>query len=99
LPKTAVGAGKSVSRALSDATEVLTAAGCETPRLDAELLLSFVLGVGRERLVIDASAELESPDLDRFEQLVARREAREPSLTSSGESPSGGSRSLSTAAC
>jgi len=78
LPNTAVGAGKSVSRALSDATEVLTAAGCETPRLDAELLLAFVLGVGRERLVIDASAALDSFDLARFEELVTRREAREP---------------------
>ena len=78
MPNTAVGAGKSVSRALSDATQMLTAAGCETPRLDAELLLAFVLGVGRERLVIDASAELDSFDLARFEELVARREAREP---------------------
>ena len=75
---TAVGAGKSVSRALSEATEVLTVAGCETPRLDAELLLSFVLGVGRERLVVAAHQELGASDLERFQELVARREAREP---------------------
>ncbi|MGH2884337.1 MAG: peptide chain release factor N(5)-glutamine methyltransferase, partial [Solirubrobacteraceae bacterium] len=74
----AVGATKSVSEALSDATTVLAAAGCETPRLDAELLLSFVLGVGRERLVIDAFAELDPADLERFTAVVARREAREP---------------------
>jgi release factor glutamine methyltransferase len=78
LPDTAVGAGKSVSRALSEATEVLRAAGCETPRLDAELLLSFVLGVGRERLVIDANSELGATALERFGEVVARREAREP---------------------
>jgi release factor glutamine methyltransferase len=78
LPDTAVGAGKSVSRALSEATEVLRAAGCETPRLDAELLLSFVLGVGRERLVIDANSELDATALERFGEVVARREAREP---------------------
>jgi release factor glutamine methyltransferase len=78
LPDTAVGAGKSVSRALSEATEVLRAAGCETPRLDAELLLSFVLGVGRERLVIDANSELDATVLERFGEVVARREAREP---------------------
>jgi release factor glutamine methyltransferase len=74
----AVGATKSVSEALSGATTVLAAAGCEAPRLDAELLLSFVLGVGRERLVIDAFAELDPADLERFAAVVARREAREP---------------------
>jgi release factor glutamine methyltransferase len=74
----AVGATKSISQALSDATAALTAAGCDTPRLDAELLLSFVLGVGRERLVIDADAELDGEVLARFAEVVARREAREP---------------------
>ena len=87
MPETAVGAGKSVSQALSDATATLSAAGCETPRLDAELLLSFVLGVGRERLVIDASAELDPSDLVRFEELVARREAREPVAYILGRKP------------
>jgi release factor glutamine methyltransferase len=74
----AVGATKSISQALSDATAALTAAGCDTPRLDAELLLSFVLGVGRERLVIDADSELDGEVLARFAAVVARREAREP---------------------
>jgi len=74
----AVGATRSVSQALSDATAALAAAGCDTPRLDAELLLSFVLGVGRERLVIDAFAELDASQLERFAGVVARREAREP---------------------
>ncbi len=87
MPETAVGAGKSVSQALSDATATLSAAGCETPRLDAELLLSFVLRVGRERLVIDASAELDPSDLVRFEELVARREAREPVAYILGRKP------------
>lgn len=87
MPKTAVGAGKSVSRALSEASEVLTAAGCETPRLDAELLLSFVLGVGRERLVVDAYEELDAADLERFEQVVARRKAREPVAYILGRKP------------
>ncbi len=78
MPDAAVGAGKSVSRALSDATTTLAAAGCDTARLDAELLLSCVLGVGRERLVVDAFEELDPADLERFEALVARRETREP---------------------
>jgi release factor glutamine methyltransferase len=78
LPEAVLGAGKSVSQALSDALAALTAAGCDTPRLDAELLLASVLGVGRERLVIDAAVELDATDLERFEVVVARREAREP---------------------
>ena len=78
MPEAVLGTGKSVARALSDATSALAAAGCDTPRLDAELLLSFVLGAGRERLVIDAFLELDACSLERFAALVARREAREP---------------------
>ena len=78
MPEAVLGAGKSVSQALSDATAVLTAAGCESPRLDAELLMSFVLGVGRERLVIDAFADLDAGAAERFAAALARRQAREP---------------------
>jgi len=77
LPEATIG-GRSVARALSDAASALTAAGCDTPRLDAELLLASVLDVGRERLVIDAQVELAPATLERFGTLVARREAREP---------------------
>ena len=77
MPEATVG-GRSVAQALSDAVTVLSAAGCDTPRLDAELLLASVLDVGRERLVIDAAVELDANDLERFEAVVARREAREP---------------------
>ena len=87
MPDAVVGAGKTVSRALSDATAALAAAGCETARLDAELLLSFVLGVGRERLVVDAFEELDAADLERFDALVARREAREPVAYILGRKP------------
>ena len=87
MPDAAVGAGRSVSQALSDATPRLAAAGCETPRLDAELLLSFVLGVGRERLVIDADAVLDASVLERFAEVVARREAREPVAYIVGRKP------------
>lgn len=78
MPETVLGAGKSVSQALSDATAVLTAADCDTPRLDAELLMSYVLGVGRERLVIDAFADLDASAAERFAAALARRQAREP---------------------
>ena len=78
MPETVLGAGKSVSQALLDATAVLTAADCDTPRLDAELLMSYVLGVGRERLVIDAFADLDASAAERFAAALARRQAREP---------------------
>lgn len=71
-------AGSTVSDAIAGATATLTAAGCDAPRLDAELLLAFVLGVGRERLIVDAREELAGAAAERLAALVARREAREP---------------------
>jgi release factor glutamine methyltransferase len=67
-----------VRDALADATATLADAGCDTPRLDAELLLASALGVGRARLVLDAAAPLDPAQLDHFRRLVARRAAREP---------------------
>jgi release factor glutamine methyltransferase len=46
--------GTPVRDALDGAITAIAAAGCETPRLDAELLLAHVLGVARERLMIEA---------------------------------------------
>jgi release factor glutamine methyltransferase len=74
----AVAAGRTVSRALADATVMLAGLGCDTPRLDAELLLASVLGVDRSRLVLDAGVELDPAVVARFSELVARRGAREP---------------------
>jgi release factor glutamine methyltransferase len=71
-------AGPTVSGALADATSALAAAGCDTPRLDAELLLGSVLGVSRSRLVLDAHVVLDPSALAGFDALVARRVAREP---------------------
>ncbi|HUH14097.1 MAG TPA: peptide chain release factor N(5)-glutamine methyltransferase [Longimicrobiales bacterium] len=65
-------------RPLLEAAEArLRAAGVETPRLDAELLLAGVLGVGRMALVLHAPR----PDPGAraaFERALARRAAREP---------------------
>jgi release factor glutamine methyltransferase len=44
--------GTPVRDALDGAITAIAAAGCETPRLDAELLLAHALGVSRERLFI-----------------------------------------------
>jgi release factor glutamine methyltransferase len=56
----------------------LAEAGCESPRLDVELLLASVLRCDRARLVVDARAPVDSAALQRFEALMKRRAAREP---------------------
>lgn len=67
-----------VGGCLALATARLGAAGCETPRLDAEVLLGSVLDVDRARLVIDRRDRVSAEALDAFEALLVRREAREP---------------------
>ena len=58
----------------------LAGTGSDTPRLDAELLLCEALGDGwsRARLVTAARSPLEHATLARLENLLARRQAREP---------------------
>jgi release factor glutamine methyltransferase len=61
------------AEALAAATRVLAAAGCATPRLDAEVLLAHSLGVSRADLL---TGDLEAPE--EFALLVERRREREP---------------------
>lgn len=68
----------SLGDAVRAATQRLAGAGVDSPRLDAELLLGSVLGVGRERLVLDRDADLADEAALRFAELVDRRVAREP---------------------
>ena len=68
----------SIGDALADASERLAGAGCDTPRLDAELLLASALGVERARLVIDGEDPVSHDALVRFDALLARRLQREP---------------------
>jgi release factor glutamine methyltransferase len=63
---------------LGSAAARLAEAGCDSPRLDAELLLADSVGAPRLRLLMDAEAVVDPPAGDRFEELVGRREAREP---------------------
>lgn len=71
-------AGVPVRDALDGAVTAISAAGCETPRLDAELLLAHALGVGRERLLID-DLEVTGPAVRVFQDFVRRRSVqREP---------------------
>ena len=68
----------SVREALVRAAGVLSEAGCEAPRLDAELLLAFALGCDRAELVLRVREPLGAFVQARFEELLARRVAREP---------------------
>jgi release factor glutamine methyltransferase len=68
----------SVRDALGAATDALQAAGVESPRLDAELLLAEATGRGRAELVADGRAEV-APGAGRlFGEMVRRRLRREP---------------------
>jgi release factor glutamine methyltransferase len=71
-------ATESWSASLARATAALAAAGCEAPRLDAELLLAAALGVERTALYITPGAELEPTARSRYQELLARRLRREP---------------------
>jgi release factor glutamine methyltransferase len=63
---------------LAVATESLSEVGCDTPRLDAELLLAHVLGVDRAQLVMRADEEASGDDRTRYLALLTRRVKREP---------------------
>jgi release factor glutamine methyltransferase len=78
-PSATVPASATVGRALADASGRIAAAGSDSPRLDAELLLGHVLGASREQLLFAASRPLDSGALEAFEQAVCRRaREREP---------------------
>lgn len=71
--------GTPVREALHSATIALGAAGCDTPRLDAELLLADALGVRREQLVLEPDAEVAGEPARRYREHVRRRSVeREP---------------------
>jgi release factor glutamine methyltransferase len=67
-----------VRDALDSAVIALTAAGCDTPRLDAEVLLADVLGVERAALVAHPERPLEPAEARRFQGAARRRREREP---------------------
>jgi release factor glutamine methyltransferase len=73
----AVTAG-SVREALGGASEALAAAGIETPRLDAEVLLAEATGWERARLAAEPEAGVPAGAGRRFGEMVRRRLRREP---------------------
>jgi release factor glutamine methyltransferase len=74
---TAAAVAGTVREALAAAAERLTAAGCDTPGLDAAVLLSHALGLP-EDLILEPRAPLSEADARRFAELVDRRARREP---------------------
>ncbi|MHB1538138.1 MAG: peptide chain release factor N(5)-glutamine methyltransferase, partial [Solirubrobacteraceae bacterium] len=65
--------------ALQGAITAFAAAGCQTPQLDAEVLLCHALGVPRERLLLDRELEVAGDAVHRFRDAVRRRSVlREP---------------------
>ena len=71
--------GVPIGEALDSAVIALTAAGVDTPRLDAEILLAHALGVDRGRLRIDSDRPVEGAAVRAFQTAVRRRGVgREP---------------------
>ena len=71
------GAG-TVRDALEGAIPALASAGCESPRLDAELLLAEAMGVDRGRLVAEPGSTVPAGAARAVGEWIRRRTAREP---------------------
>ncbi len=68
----------SVREALDSAVDALEAAGVETPRLDAELLLAEATGWDRARLAAEPETGVPASAGRQFGEMVRRRLRREP---------------------
>jgi release factor glutamine methyltransferase len=71
--------GTPAREALDSAVIALGAAGVDTPRLDAEVLLAHALGIDRLELLVDGRATVQGPAVRVFQDAVRRRSVgREP---------------------
>ncbi len=68
----------SVGELLAQATRQLTETGPDSPRLDAEVLLAHVLGVGRTGVLAHPDAVVGDGSSTTFRALLARRVAGQP---------------------
>ena len=64
--------------ALVDVAERLAAAGCDSPRVDAEFLVADVLGTSRSAIYADGARTLNDEEQRALAALVERRARREP---------------------
>jgi release factor glutamine methyltransferase len=67
-----------VAGVLRDGTARLAAAGVESPRVDAEILLAHLLRTSRSALLADGRRELDAEEQAALDGLLARRAGREP---------------------
>jgi release factor glutamine methyltransferase len=67
-----------VRELLSQAARSLAAAGIESARLDAEVLLGHVLALTREQLIVADDSPIPSSQVQQFAALLHRRLSREP---------------------
>jgi release factor glutamine methyltransferase len=74
-----------IARVIAWASADLKAHGSSSPRLDAELLLTQVLGCDRVRLVIEGQRPLEAAELGAYRELHRRRRRGEPVAYLRGE--------------
>lgn len=65
-----------IRESLARGTERLAAAGIDSARLDARVLLAYAMGVPAETLIFAETPT--AAEQDRFDVLIARRSAREP---------------------
>lgn len=72
------GSAATVRDALGGAVDALAAAGVDSPRLDAELLLAEATGWDRARLAAEPEAGVPADAARRFGETVRRRLRREP---------------------
>ncbi len=68
----------SVAQTLHQAVPILSAAGCDAPRLDAEVLLAHVLERDRAWLYAHPEHALAPDQLGDYQALIGRRAEREP---------------------
>ncbi|MDL2334709.1 MAG: peptide chain release factor N(5)-glutamine methyltransferase [Chloroflexota bacterium] len=67
-----------VAALLRAGSQTLDGAGSETPRLDAELLLGHVLGVGRATLLAEGDSVVSAGQQETFQRLIERRASGVP---------------------
>ena len=74
----ATGQQPTINQAIGDGQHALAAAGLETPRLDAEILLRHVLGLDRAQLFARLRDPIPEDALAAYLELVAARASGTP---------------------
>ena len=67
-----------IGRILKWSEQYFQSRGIDTPRLDAEVLLSYVLGEKRIFLYVNFDKPMQKEELSRYRDMVKRRALREP---------------------